>query len=235
MSAGLRKGEAIDALRAALPVMAGYVSVGLPCGIMEQQAGMDAFQALALSCLFYSGAGQFMIAGMWLAGSPIVAIAASVSAVSARQVLYGASLAKFCDKAGKGLAFLFAAGVTDETFGVNVQRFGSGSWKVTQALLVNVLSCASWTGANVAGVLLGEVVAIPVAIGAFAMTSIFVCLLFSQDGSAANVAVAIAAFAGVAACKLAGLSGAAVVAGAVVGVAAGIAFVQMRGDADVDR
>ena len=133
--------ETLDAVRAALPVMVGYVSIGLPCGIMEQQAGLGVLQTIMLSCLFYSGAGQFMISGMWMAGSPVSAIIASVSAVSARQVLYAASLSKYIDAVKKRLALLFALGVTDETFGVNVQRFESGPWTTSQALLVNLLCC----------------------------------------------------------------------------------------------
>ncbi|MBR3314202.1 MAG: AzlC family ABC transporter permease [Atopobiaceae bacterium] len=221
--------ETLDAVRAALPVMVGYVSIGLPCGIMEQQAGLGVLQTIMLSCLFYSGAGQFMISGMWMAGSPVSAIIASVSAVSARQVLYAASLSKYIDAVKKRLALLFALGVTDETFGVNVQRFESGPWTTSQALLVNLLCCASWTVANVAGVLLGSVVSIPTAVGAFAMTSIFVCLLFTQKKSVLNAVVACAAFAGVIVCKLVGLSNPAIVAGAAVGVVTGLAYLRGRG------
>ena len=114
-----------------------------------------------------------------MVSSPVAAIVASVSAVSARQVLYGVSLSKYIDTVKKRLALLFALGVTDETFGVNVQRLELGSWTITQALLVNALCCA--TSANVMGVLLGSVVSIPTAVGAFAMTSIFVCLLLAKE------------------------------------------------------
>lgn len=230
MCAMATRQETLDAVRAALPVMVGYVSIGLPCGIMEQQAGPDVVQALMLSCLLYSGAGQFMISGMWMAGSPVAAIVASVSAVSARQVLYGVSLSKYIDTVKKRLALLFALGVTDETFGVNVQRLELGSWTITQALLVNALCCASWTSANVMGVLLGSVVSIPTAVGAFAMTSIFVCLLFSQKRNTLNIVVACTAVIGVILCKLVGLSNPAIVVGAVVGVVAGLAYLRGRGE-----
>lgn len=226
--------EILDALKTAFPIMAGYVAIGLPCGIMEQQIGMDALQAFLLSCLFYSGAGQFMIPGMWVGGASVAAIIASVAAVNTRQILYSASLSKYCQDVGKRLSFFFAAGVTDESFGVNVQRFEQGGWKVSQALMVNFFSCMSWSTANLLGVLLGQMVNIPVAVGAFAMTSIFICLLCSQKLNRVNAVVVVAAIAGVVACKLVGLAGPAIILGACCGVAAGLLYLRRGGGAHVD-
>ena len=94
---------------AAFPVMIGYVFLGIPCGILAQQIGLDPLQVFLLSMLFYSGAGQYMIPNMWLAGSPALAIIASVTLVNTRQLLYGASLSRFCHETPKPLSFLFGA------------------------------------------------------------------------------------------------------------------------------
>ena len=215
--------------------MAGYVGIGLPCGIMEQQVGIDPLQAFLFSFVFYSGAGQFMIPGMWVAGAPAAAIIASVSAVNTRQILYSASLSKYCQKAGKALSFFYAASVTDETFGVNVQRFESGPWKVSQAVLVDLFSCSCWAIANGIGAFLGELVSIPVAVGSFAMTSIFICLLCSQKVSKVNAVVVIASIIGVILCKLVGLTGPAIILGALCGIVSGLAYMRKeRGDVHVD-
>lgn len=103
-----------EALRLAAPIMIGYIFLGIPCGILGQQIGLDALQVFLLSALFYSGAGQYMIPNMWLAGSPMLAIVASVSLVNSRQLLYGASLSRFCNDSKKALSFLYGATVTDE-------------------------------------------------------------------------------------------------------------------------
>ena len=229
----LSKEEIKDALITAFPIMAGYVGIGLPSGIMEQQIGLDPVQALLVSLLFYSGAGQFMIPGMFVAGAPAAAIIASVSAVNTRQILYSASLSKYCQNVGKRLSFFFSAGVTDESFGVNIQRFEAGGWKVSQALLVNVFSCSSWAIANAIGALLGEMVSIPVAVGSFAMTSIFICLLCSQRFNTVNTIVVCVSMVGVIICKLLGLSGAAIILGAIIGVVAGLVYLRSKGGADV--
>lgn len=219
----LTQSEIKDAFVTALPVVAGYIGIGLPCGILEQQVGMDWIMALLMSVVFYSGAGQFMIPGMLMAGNPLLAIIASVSFVNTRQVLYSASLSQYCQNVGKRLAFFFSAGVTDESFGVNIQRFRCGDWKVSQALLVNVFCCASWAISNALGVALGTLIALPAAIGMFAMTSIFICLLCSQRFNGTTVLVVIVSVLGVMACKILGLTGPAVLVGALTGICAGLA------------
>lgn len=225
----LNRDEIRAALMAAFPVMAGYVGIGLPCGIMEQQIGMNALQAFLLSFIFYSGAGQFMIPGMWLGGSSLLSIIASVSAVNTRQILYSASLSKYCQEASKRLSFCYAATVTDETFGVNVSKFEQGNWKVSQALMVNLFCCTAWSTANAVGVALGSLVSIPVAVGSFAMTSIFICLLCAQKFTRVNVVVVVVSIVGVVFFKLVGLGGPAIILGAACGIAAGLVFLRSRG------
>ena len=209
-------------LSAALPVMLGYVFLGIPCGILCQQVGLNALQVFLLSMLFYSGAGQYMIPNMWLAGSPALAIIASVTLVNSRQLLYGASLSRFCGETKKKLSFLFGATVTDESFAVNLGRFEKGEWSVGRATAVNICCQTTWALANVAGVILGSLFTVPSALASFAMTSIFLCLLFSQKGSKANIAAALVAVLGVFLCKCIGLSGPAILIGALLGVVAGI-------------
>jgi 4-azaleucine resistance transporter AzlC len=225
-------------LAAALPIMAGYLVLGIPCGILGGQAGMSLLQVACISLLFYSGAGQYMIPNMWLSGAPLLSIVASVSLVNTRQVLYGASLSRFCQQADRRLALLFAATVTDESFGVNLGRFeAGGQWDVPRATAVNLFSLASWTAANCIGVVAGALFAVPVALASFAMTSIFICLLFMQRLSLSSVVAALVAALVVAACKLTGLSEPAIIVGALGGIAAAMLVSRARrgdgGDAGV--
>ena len=213
-----------DGFKAALPIMAGYIVLGLPCGLLCQQAGITALQAFVMSMTFYSGAGQYMIPNMWLAGAAPLSIIASVSLVNTRQTLYSASLSQFCTGCSKRLAFLFSATVTDESFGVNLAQFQKGGWDAARATVVNICSMTTWALANVAGVVLGSLVSVPTALASFAMTAIFICLLCMQKVDAVNLVTMFTAAAGVIIYKLVGLSGAAILLGAVAGVAVGYLF-----------
>lgn len=213
-----------DGFKAALPIMLGYIVLGLPCGLLCQQTGINALEAFILSVTFYSGAGQYMIPNMWLAGAGPLAIIASVDLVNTRQVLYSTALSRFCEGCGKRLSFLFSATVTDESFGVNLARFQNGGWDVPRATAVNLFSMFTWGFANAAGVLLGDAVSVPTALASFAMTSIFICLLSMQKINAVNLITMGSAAMGVIICKLIGLSGPAILIGAIFGVAVGFAF-----------
>ena len=210
------------AFKPALPIIAGYIVLGLPCGILSATAGMSWWMVAILSIVFYSGAGQYMIPNMWLAANPIVSIIASVALVNTRQMLYGTSLSQFCGHASKGLATFFGATVTDESFGVNYAKFLEGGWSVKDALAVNLYSQTTWTIACTVGCILGSAIDVPSALASFAMTSLFICLLCMQPTTAENGVVVLGAVAGVVVCKLVGLSGAAIFLGAVVGIACGM-------------
>lgn len=213
---------------AAFPIVLGYVAIGVPCGILCDSIGLNALQVFAMSVLFYSGAGQFMIPNMWLAGAPIASIIASVSFVNTRQMLYSAAFAPYCVGVKKRLAFLFAATVTDESYGVNTLKFEEGGWTVRRALFVNLFSCTSWSVSCTVGVLVGNAIGIPLAIASFAMTSIFICLLCTQKATVENVVAAAVAMLGVYVFKLVGLTGPAILLGAVAGVVAALCVSQVR-------
>lgn len=213
-----------DGFLAALPIMAGYVVLGLPCGLLCQQTGINALEAFIMSITFYSGAGQYMIPNMWLAGSGPLAIIASVSLVNTRQTLYSTALSRFCTDCSKALSFLFSATVTDESFGVNLAKFENGDWDVKRATLVNLFSMFTWGFANVAGVILGNMVSVPTALASFAMTAIFICLVCMQKVTIANLITMFVAVMGVIICKLVGLAGPAILLGAIAGIAAGFIY-----------
>jgi 4-azaleucine resistance transporter AzlC len=211
-------------LLVALPIMAGYIVLGIPCGILGVQAGMSPLQIALMSLLFYSGAGQYLIPNLWLASTPVVSIVASVSLINTRQILYGASLSRFCERVGRRwLAFLFAATVTDESFGVNLERFTHDKdWNIARATTVNLFALLAWTCANVAGALVGSLLSVPVVLASFAMTSIFLCLLFMQRLMLEAVVAATVAAIGVFACKLLGFAGPAILIGALCGIVAAL-------------
>lgn len=212
------------ALSAALPVMLGYVTIGVPCGVMAAEVGLGPAAAFLLSATFYSGAGQFMMASLALTGTPLVSIIASVALVSTRQLLYSAALSPYLAHAPRALSTVFAATVTDESFGVNLERFAApdGGWTPVRATMVNLASMLSWALANALGAAVGPALAIPTAIMSFAMTSIFVCLLVTQRWSVVTAVVAVVSVATVVTLKALGLGSLSVLLGALAGVGSGL-------------
>ena len=224
----IKKQHIKEAFHAAVPIMLGYVAIGIPCGILCDSIGLNVLQVFLLSALFYSGAGQFMLPNMYLAASPLASIVASISLVNTRQMLYSASFAPECQGVSKKLAFFFAATVTDESYGVSTAKFEEGEWSVDRALFVNLFSQSSWTVSNMVGVLLGNAIGIPLNIAAFAMTSIFICLLVTQKMTTPNLVAIVLAMLGVYLCKAVGLTGPAILVGAILGVVGAMIFATLR-------
>ena len=220
-----------SSFKAALPIMMGYIAIGVPCGVLSASIGLNAFQVFLMCALFYSGAGQFMVPNMWLSGAPLASIVASVSFVNSRQILYSTAFAPRGEGASKLLSFFFAATVTDESFGVNLTQFERGDWNVARATLVNLFSQSSWTASCVVGTFIGNALNIPLPIAAFAMTSIFICLLVIQKLTLTNIVAALGAALGVFIFKLIGLSGPAIFFGALFGVACALIVSRLRGRA----
>ena len=212
-----------EVLSAAWPVMVSYVAVGLPCGVLAAKAGMGPLQNFLLALTFLSGGGQFMMSNLWLAGVPLGSIVASVAAVSTRFALYSASLAPYLERFGRRSALAISCCYTEEAYGITLNKLASGaSWTAQDALALNLCVQLTWAASCAAGAALGAVVNVPTAIAGFAMTSLFIYLLYAQPHTRPTAAAAAAAALTVAACKWAGAAGVAVPVAALAGVAAGL-------------
>ncbi len=218
------------AFTAALPVILGYIPLGVACGLLSAKAGLLPVQVLLLSTLLYAGGGQFMIAGMSMAGISPLSTAASVVLMNARHMLYSCASSGYLSVKDKLAAFFYCAELTDESFGVNHQQFICGDWSVRQAGLVNFFSHLSWIVANMIGVLTGAMLTIALPVVAFSMTSMFLCLLCMQERTRRNMAAALFAAIAVVVFKSIGLAQVAVLLGSLAGISAGLLLNKKRED-----
>lgn len=171
----LRQGAA-----AAWPICLGYFPIGLALGVLAQQAGLPWWVVAMMSVLVFAGSAQFICVAMLAAGASAPAIILTTFVVNLRHVLMSSALAVYLQGVNRRFLALFAYGVTDESFAVNLTRFRSGHWDRWRALTVNHLANAVWIIATVSGVLIGQFVPQ----GAFgidyALTGMFLCLLVFQ-------------------------------------------------------
>ena len=225
------KSLARDVLAVAWPIMLSYVAVGLACGVLEAKCGMAHWMAFLLSVTLISGAGQFMMSNLWLAGVPVPSIALSVAAISLRFALYSASLAPHLRRASRGQSLALSATLIEEAYGVTLGKLAGGTrsgWTLGHALALNVVTILTWALSCAAGAALGAAIDLPTAIAGFAMTSLFIYLVWTQPRTRGNAGAMAAAALTVIACKSLGLSAAAVPLAAVAGVAAGLAAAATR-------
>lgn len=167
-------------MAAAVPIWVGYAAVGIPFGVLARQAGLDPFQIALMSVIVFAGSAQFIAVSMIASGASVVPIIITTFFVNLRHLLMSSSLALHLKGASRGILSLFAYGVTDESFAVNLTKFMDGAWDVNRALVVNHSSNVAWIISTIAGGYLGEVVP-KGALGIdYALTAMFIALLVLQ-------------------------------------------------------
>src|SRR5215212_12268414 len=85
----------VAGVRAGLPVVLGYIGIGLAAGVVERAAGLSYAEVLLLSMVLYAGSAQFVLTSMVSLASPLSAIVLTVFFVNVRHLLLSAALAPF--------------------------------------------------------------------------------------------------------------------------------------------
>jgi len=164
----------------AWPICLGYFPIGLALGVLAQQAGLPWWAVAMMSLLVFAGSAQFICVAMLAAGASLTAIILTTFVVNLRHTLMSSALAVHLVGIQRRFLALFAYGITDESFAINMARFRSGDWDRWKALVVNHLANIVWFVATVSGSLVGQFVPQ----GAFgidyALTGMFICLLVFQ-------------------------------------------------------
>jgi 4-azaleucine resistance transporter AzlC len=181
------------AVYAAWPICLGYFPIGLALGVLAGQTNIPWWAMAMMSILVFAGSAQFICVAMIAAGSSLWAIIGTTFIVNLRHVLMSSALAVYLHGVKRSFLTLFAYGVTDESFAVNIARFRADDWTRFQALIVNHLANSVWVLATVSGVLVGQFVP-PGAFGLdYALIGMFICLLVFQSHKRLHVITGIIA------------------------------------------
>jgi 4-azaleucine resistance transporter AzlC len=169
-----------EGLSAAWPICLGYIAIGLAFGVIARKTGLRPLEIGLMSLIVYAGSSQFIAVAMLGAEVGFLPIVLTTFSVNLRHLLMSSSLSLYLKNLSGSRLSLFAYGVTDESFAMNMSRFQGGKWGWRQALIVNHTTNLTWILSTVIGGMGGQF--IPV--GAFgidyALTAMFICLLVFQ-------------------------------------------------------
>lgn len=164
------------AFRSAFPVCAAYIPLGLAYGIFAQKAGLHSIEIFLMSFFLFAVTSQFIAISMIAGGASPVSVIATVFLINLRHFLYSTTLVSYLRDHSKRFLSLFAQGVVDETFAVNLAKFTDGSWSSKRALGVNILVHATWVISSLIGSMLGSLVAIDIGVVGYMVTAMLICL-----------------------------------------------------------
>ncbi|MBU3826341.1 MAG: AzlC family ABC transporter permease [Candidatus Anaerobiospirillum merdipullorum] len=108
----------LQGMRAGIPVVFGYVPVGIAYGVSALEAGFSPFETILMSCMVYSGSGQVLGVSMTAQHAGLVAIFIATFLINFRYFIMSAcifSRLPGLSNLGRVLASWF---VVDETFAI---------------------------------------------------------------------------------------------------------------------
>lgn len=169
-----------SAILNSLPVMAGYIIIGIGFGVMTVNSGINPLWAIAMSVFIYAGSMQYVLVGLLSGGSSLLTVAVTTFSVNFRHVFYGISMLE--NYSGTGLIKPYLVfSLTDETYSlVCGKREGEKADNKLYYFLVSLFDQIYWITGTALGVLLGEAVTFSLKGVEFALTALFVTVFTDQ-------------------------------------------------------
>lgn len=159
-----------------LPVMAGYIVLGIGFGIILNSHGFGVLWAFLMSTLIYAGSMQFMAINLISAGAGMITFALTTLVVNARHLFYGISMLDKYKDTGKSKPYLIFS-LTDETYSLVCN---DGTLDRKDYLYISLFDHIYWVTGSVLGALIGELVPFDFRGVDFALTALFVSIVTEQ-------------------------------------------------------
>jgi 4-azaleucine resistance transporter AzlC len=167
-------------VKAALPVVLGYVPVGIAFGLLAQKAGLTAYETGLMSLFVYAGASQFIAVEMILKGIFWFPIVLATFFINLRHLLMSSTLSLFFNKSSLRTLGLLSSQLTDESFAVAMSNTSEILNRPRYLFGLQMTSHLAWITGSVGGAFFGRLID-PEGYGLpFALPSLFICLLVFQ-------------------------------------------------------
>lgn len=163
-----------------VPVLMGYLAIGIAFGLMLERIGYNFIWAFFMSLSIYAGSGQYLGVSLLSTAAALSTVALMTFLINFRHIVYGLSmLEKFRGMGIRKLYMIFS--LTDETYallasaqapvGVNPKNF---------YFAIALLDHAYWIIGSIIGAVAGALLPIDITGIDFAMTALFVVIAVDQ-------------------------------------------------------
>ena len=185
--------------RDALPFLLVIVPFGMLFGVLANEAGWRLTETLAMSAVVIAGASQFTALQLLSEHAPLIVAILAPLAINLRMAMYSASLAPHIGGAPRWQRALAAYALTDQTYGVVINRFNlspamSREQKMAYYFGVAIPICGPWYLATWAGAVAGTAIPAGLALD-FAVPITFIALFAPALRTLPHIAAAVVAVA----------------------------------------
>ena len=163
-----------------LPVLMGYLAIGIAFGLMLQEAGYNFIWAFFMSLSIYAGSGQYLGVTLLATAAGLGTVALMTLLINFRHLVYGLSmLEKFRGMGWRKLYMIFS--LTDETYALlSSAQAPVGVDPKSFYFAIALLDHGYWMLGSVIGAVAGAVIPFSTEGVDFAMTALFVVIAVEQ-------------------------------------------------------
>lgn len=163
-----------------LPVMAGYLFLGLGFGILLESKGFSFLWAFFMSVIIYAGSMQYAAIDLLATGASLVTTALMTVIIQIRHLFYGLSLIEKYKNTGKKKIMMIYE-LTDETYSlVATSEPPEGVDAGWFYFFISLLDHSYWIFGCTLGALFGSMVNFNTKGVDFVMTALFIVLFVNQ-------------------------------------------------------
>lgn len=175
------KSETIKyAFKASIPIMAGYIVLGMGFGVLMESKGYGWWWSLLMSLTVYAGSMQYVAIDLLAGGANLISAALMTLLVNIRHIFYGITMLEGYKDTGAKKPYLICA-LTDETFSlVCSPKLPEGVERKAYYFFVSLFNHFYWVAGSVLGGVIGNVFTFNTAGVDFAMTALFVVIFVEQ-------------------------------------------------------
>lgn len=179
------------ALPRTLPVLAGYLVLGVAFGLLLNSIGLGVFWVAAMSILVYAGSAQFLAVSLIGASASLPQVALLTFLLNFRHFFYGLSMVSRYQGVGKRKLYL-AFALSDETYAILAGALPPAQVDPADYYFaVSLLDQCYWVAGSLIGATVGQLITFDTTGVDFAMTALFVVLAVEQWKSARRHAPAL--------------------------------------------
>ena len=163
-----------------IPVLFGYLFLGIAFGLLLNKAGYNFIWALIISIFIYAGSMQFVLISFLGSSIGYVSIALMTLSINSRHLFYGLSFIRKFKRMGK-LYYYMIFSLTDETYSLLCSLEQEDSKESDRKFFaISLLNHVYWVLGSLLGALIGNLITFNTKGIDFAMTALFVVIFIEQ-------------------------------------------------------
>lgn len=163
-----------------IPVLTGYLFIGIAFGVMFAEKGYSFLWAMLMSLMVYAGSGQYLAVNFFVPGISFLHVIFMTLMVNIRHIFYGISLLEKFNQMGLKRWYMIF-GLTDETYSLLcTTKIPEDVEEEKFLFAISIMNQSYWVIGSAIGGLAGTLIPFNSEGIDFAMTALFVVIFVEQ-------------------------------------------------------